>query len=355
MRNRFFTSLMLTGVLINSPAGLAGPVGELTTFTAGSAAKASEVNENFSAVKTAVDDNDARVAALEKAVATLLETIEAQQTAMEEQQETLAVLEADVRSLGGQVRDISSSSVMALAPYLTVTDIKGPPRATLSGINLQLVNGTGNTDSANGLGNLLIGYDLVRTDGGKYCSDGNYDDVTARTHETNVNCTGSGATWAVSHKTGSHYLVIGDYHNYSQYGGLVAGHQNNGLGRYAVVSGGAWNTASGLYSSVSGGSFNTASGIHSSVSGGSTNIASGRDASVSGGFKNKASGSASSVSGGTWSSASGDVSSVSGGDLSTASGAMASVTGGQSNTASGWYSSVTGGNNNTASGAYDRQ
>lgn len=43
----------------------------LTTFTSGTPARAAEVNGNFQAVKTAVDDNDARIDALEEAAAAL--------------------------------------------------------------------------------------------------------------------------------------------------------------------------------------------------------------------------------------------------------------------------------------------
>jgi len=60
-------------------AGLAGPVGQLTTFTAGTTAKASEVNGNFGAVSTAVNDNNSRITTLEGVNAgarlTTLETV----------------------------------------------------------------------------------------------------------------------------------------------------------------------------------------------------------------------------------------------------------------------------------------
>src|SRR6266849_6674071 len=48
--------------------GHAGPVRPLATFTAGTPAKASEVNGNFGAVATAVNDNDSRITAIESRV-----------------------------------------------------------------------------------------------------------------------------------------------------------------------------------------------------------------------------------------------------------------------------------------------
>jgi hypothetical protein len=122
----------------------------------------------------------------------------------------------------------------------------------LSGANLHIVNGQGGTDTINGLGNLIVGYNEARGDG-------------------------------TDNRTGSHNLVVGNWNNYSSFGGLVGGRYNEISGAYASVSGGDTNTASDYAASVSGGFGNTASGELSSVSGGASNTASGPYASVSGG------------------------------------------------------------------------
>lgn len=105
----------------------------------------------------------------------------------------------------------------------------------ISGANLRIVNGLGDTGTTNGLGNLIVGYNY----GG-----------------------------AADKRTGSHNVVVGAGHNFSSFGGLVVGGNNEISGRGAVVSGGNGNTSSGTDSSVSGGQNNTASGQFSSVSGG---------------------------------------------------------------------------------------
>ena len=125
--------------------------------------------------------------------------------------------------------------------------------ARFTGVNIQLVNGGGSTgaiNTINGLGNLIIGYDLPRDASPSECSDGQYSDQLA--------CEGAGQTWAMSHKTGSHYLVIGDWNNYSQFVGLVVGRQNAVNGPFSSVTMGKWNRASGWFSSVSGGADDTA-------------------------------------------------------------------------------------------------
>ena len=156
-----------------------------------------------------------------------------------------------------------------------------------TGVNVHIVSGSGSTTDGGtllGLGNLILGYNALGNDLGA-------GDV----------------------RTGSHNLVLGDFNNYSSYGGLVTGSDNAISGRYASVSGGAINTASGPYSSVSGGRLNAATNFEASVSGGDSNTASGDTASVSGGQGNTASGFYASVSGGRLNAASGDRSSVSGG------------------------------------------
>ncbi len=289
------------------------------TFQSGTPAVAAEVNANFTAVESAVDDNDSRIAALESAVSALQATVASQAS-------TIATLQNNLAA-------VQSSQVMALDPYLTVDAASDPrgPLVQLAGVNLQIVNGLGDTETINGLGNLIIGYDEVNTlPDITVCSDGDYTDQAS--------CEGAGEIWSNSHKSGSHYLVVGSQNNYSQYGGLVAGYRNFVTSDYSTVNGGAENLARGSFSSVSAGYRNKATGSQSSVSAG---------------YRNTAAGSQSSVSGGIANTASGNQSSVSGGASNTASGSQSSVSGGVSNTASGTYSSVSGGYSRSVSGTTD--
>lgn len=294
---------VILGATIAASAAHADEVEGLITFTAGTPAKASEVNDNFAAVKTAVDGTHADVVALQQAVAEIQEALEAQATqltalqtanatltaavaALETENATLtaavAALETENATLASQLDDILNSQVMALADYLTITD---DPRPTilLSGVNLQIVNGLGSTATSNGLGNLIVGYDEPNPNGTPVCSLGERVNDEA-------GCTTDNGVWDTVHKRGSHYVVVGAEHNYSRYGGIVSGLRNNSLAPYASVTGGSANWALNFYASVTGGDGNRASGRSSSVSGGSATTASAVDSSVSGGISRQAAG-----------------------------------------------------------------
>jgi hypothetical protein len=130
----------------------------------------------------------------------------------------------------------------------------GQATVRFSGVNVQVVSGTGTTDGpVNGAGNLIVGYNERRGDG---------NDV----------------------RTGSHNLIVGQQHSYSAFGGLVAGILNTISANYASVSGGFRNTASGAAASVSGGVGNTASGDVASVSGGLSRSAPGAEDWAAGGL-----------------------------------------------------------------------
>ena len=308
---------MLAVSAIMSQSLYAGSVSIPNSFTAGEPAVAAEVNANFDAVKTAVDDNDSRIAALEASIAALQETVTAQA--------------ATITSLQNNLSSVQSNSVLALdGSLLFVTDSNGYPTAQFTGVNVQVINGV-DQYTANGVGNLIVGYNGVRSGVDSVCSNGAYNTDQAT-------CEANGGIWAENHKSGSHNLVGGERNSYSSTGGLVFGSRNAINRQNASVTGGEYNVASGVLSSVSGGRRNTASGETSSVSGGLFNVAIGDRSSISGGFN---------------SIASGFDSSVSGGNNNTASGTGSSVSGGFNNTAGGQSSVVSGGSGRNATGSYD--
>jgi hypothetical protein len=131
--------------------------------------------------------------------------------------------------------------------------VAGKPTIQFSGVNVQVVSGSGFTSSkVNGEGNLVIGYDEHL---------GNHA------------------------QTGSNNLILGEEQSFTSYGGILGGWDNTISRAWDSVTGGQENTASGPEASVTGGVSNTASGAKSSVAGGSLNTASGQAASIFGGKK----------------------------------------------------------------------
>jgi hypothetical protein len=221
----------------------------------------------------------------------------------------VAALQTQVNSLQNQLSSANAQNALALGQFMivdtkdTLNGLK-PPHIIVTGANIHLRSGSGQTVDNTGLGNLVIGYD--EDAGSLILSNSDIDKA----------------------RTGSHNLVVGELHRFTTSGGSVAGKENLISGQNATVTGGHQNTASGEFSSVSGGNQNIASGFFSSVAGGGVN---------------RATADASSVTGGVSNDADGDGSSVSGGEDNVARNKGASVSGGFENQANGIDSSVGGG------------
>ncbi len=224
-------------------------------------------------------------------------------------------------------QDSRIAALEAKLADVTVLDVEGHRTVRFSGVNVQVVDGSNNTEcnaigfeACNGVGNLMIGY--------------NEDPGTPET------------------RSGSHNLVVGFDHDWTSFSGLLGGSGNTVSGPYASVVGGVANAASGDGATVAGGFGNTAGDALSSIAGGRNNAASGLFAAVFGGVNNEASQSGAAVVGGSFNAASAEHATVSGGIGNAATGRGASVSGGNSNIASGQQSSVVGGDHNTAAGDY---
>ena len=223
---------------------------------------------------------------------------------------------ATIRGLEAEEEEVLSHLSLVQLPL----DDQGAGARTIriSGANLQVVNGSGSTAAADGLGNLIIGYQETRESG--------------------------------NDRSGSHNLVVGRQNNYSSWGGQVVGSSNTVRGLLSSVCGGEGNTASGDYSVVGGGVSNLADGSGSLVGGGRGNAATGIDSVISGGRENRAEGFISTVGGGGHNTASTQFSVIGGGERNESSEAHTTIAGGRSNRAIGVQSTVSGGTQNSAAG-----
>lgn len=223
---------MAAAAVTTSLPGIASQVAGLVTFSAGTAAKASEVNGNFTAVKMAVDDNQAQIIALRT---------------------ELAELKAKL------------SNVTAVNDYLSLQTVNGQPTVRVTAANFQVVNGMGETATNNGTGNLLVGYDESTI-------------FTSKTGSHNL-VVGS------AHKYTSYGGVVFGTNNYitAEFATVTGGIFNSASGALSVISGGANGEATGRASVISGGYLNQATASGAVVSGGYKNIADDTDAIVSGG------------------------------------------------------------------------
>lgn len=151
-----------------------------------------------------------------------------------------------------------------LLPHVSyiANGVGGKPTVRFTGVNVQIVNGEGTTDTINGDGNLVLGYD----------------------EEPGT-------------QTGSHSVILGNRQTFTSYGTLLAGDENFARAPFvvlagrsnaanaenAVAGGGTNNAAQGINSVVEGGEGNTAEGTYSWVGSGRANLAEARFSSIFGG------------------------------------------------------------------------
>jgi hypothetical protein len=171
---------------------------------------------------------------------------------------------ATLASYQKQINLVAANPALALGPFVKVdpnpqVGVIGP-NITFSGANIHIVSGSGATnDNGNhfGLGNLIIGYDENpgQVEGPLLPSD----------------------------RVGSHNLVIGRWHRFVSFGGIVAGEDNTITAEGSSVLGGSGNFANGITSVVVAGLKNSAGGNAAAIVAGTANRALGVVSTILGG------------------------------------------------------------------------
>jgi hypothetical protein len=296
-------------VLVSAAPALVRAEVQLHTFQAGERARAADVNGNFNNLKVAVEAAERRNAELTSRIRDLEAAI------------------ATVRQLNGA---------------LSIENLNGVRTVRLSGVNLQVVNGLNRTDTVNGAGNIIVGYDEANTfTTAPICSKAHA--LNGSEIVTEGGCLAAGGIFSTQQKSGSHNLVMGLGNGYSSFGGIVSGRFNYINEMFAAVVAGVDNRASGRFSGIFGGQGHLTQDSGTTVLGGIGAQARGHLATVVGGVGNVASGENATIAGGERNVASGRTSYASGGLLNTASGQSSTATGGRNNTVSGLRNSNFGG------------
>ena len=150
------------------------------------------------------------------------------------------------------------------------------------GCNLHIRNGDGRTDSANGVGNLVVGYDEDNGDD----KSGSHNVVVGANHTHSSYGTSVGGYDNATTQPWS--AVVAGYGNQARatYSAVVGGYGNDAALWGAVAVGGVMNDATGYYAVSVGGYNNAASGFYSAVLGGYANTASNSSTAVCGGYNN---------------------------------------------------------------------
>lgn len=220
--------------------------------------------------------------------------------------------ERGLQGIKGDKGDTGETGLMGNSHLASAIQVNGQD-IYITGYNLHIRSGSDYTYSAgpgfDGLGNLIIGYN----------NNDNFQES----------------------QSGTHNLVIGDNHEYTSHGGLVAGHNNLIAGIASSVPGGEENKALGDWSVAIGGRLNSASNNNSIVAGGEGNSANKYGSTIFGGSSNEIP-----------ANSNGDLATIIGGIFNLSQGVGAVTIGGIGNNSKGVVDMVAGGQDNTANGHY---
>lgn len=153
------------------------------------------------------------------------------------------------------------------------------------GCNVQIVNGTHETDDGNGFGNLVVGYE----DPVELGDQSSHNVVIGDGHILLGNTTRGLFAGAGHVAAGVGIVALGDEHQaLGDWTTIVGGEASSASGAYASVFGGQFSRATGRWATVDGGYQNTASGTWSWVGGGNHAEATTTVASAMGGLFTRA-------------------------------------------------------------------
>jgi hypothetical protein len=178
-----------------------------------------------------------------------------------------------ILSLERRIRELEANPILALAGVIVVEKGRTCNTVKVTG-NLQIVNGMGETDTTNGCGNLIIGYNELPP---------------------------ASSGWPGT-RTGSHNLVLGRFHSHASFAGLLSGEMNliSANAPSSCVVGGSEGSANADRAVVVGGHENKANSDRCVIIGGFDNGANGGDRSVvAGGTNNRADAPSSCILGGS--------------------------------------------------------
>jgi hypothetical protein len=217
--------LLLTALFILASKGShAAPVGPLTAFTAGTTAKASEVNSNFSTVKAAVDDNASRITTLETTVTPAGSIVLVPSTASAGN--ILKGTTPFIHNFG-----VGNTFIGVNAGNFTMTGLNN----TASGAGALKSNTTGDYNTASGRSALVS-----NTTGGQNTASGA---SALQDNTTGFNNTASGMSALFSNTTGNDNTASGAFALDSNTTG--DGNTASGAGALFFNTSGSSNTASG--------------------------------------------------------------------------------------------------------------